>query len=1016
MIITKLLGGLGNQLFQYAIGRKLSIIHNTELKIHKESFGMYQLRRYGLGNFNIKATEATEEEVQKILSQNGNYGIEKERKFLPEILESPDNIYLRGDWQSELYFDDIADVLREEFTLKSPLDKKADKWAKKIKNSKGSVSLHIRRGDYLKNPILRKNFGVLPKEYYQNAINIIKEKIKNIKIFVFSDDISYVRNNLKLDAPVTYVEGVKSDYEELYLMSLCENHIIANSSFSWWGAWLDPNPDKIVIAPNPWFRLPIGNTDIVPKNWLTAPSALDTTKPEKPVNTFITAIINITDNEKNLEYVLKSILFQNSIDSDDLEIIAVLNAPKDNSANIAETLLKNRENTQYMRLQNRISAGAAYNLALPYAKGEYITFFNSFDMIESNSVMNACHFVDAFQGDIIHPSIWYALDDSGNIGIAGRKYKAFADSANVQSEQIPDNFDIRLQLLLKGNINDSLTGKIFRKAWLTEKNLKFNENLICGENIEFILCALGLGAKYVKVPLGARIAGNVDFSNKDKWQEAFRAFLQVMNVRINANDKAQKEQIMNSFAILYIREYIQPLFASDEVLSAVKQACEIAGEYGVNVKVKTEATQHNINNNPRIQSQDVLKQTVENCFKEATKRGNFNVDLLKSYMEPVFKQEGFREDINEIKSVLVIRFDAIGDSVLTSGFLRELRKNYPKAFVTLVVNPTVAPLVELCPYVNEVISSNVPYIRDTMTRFEEILKLCYTSLWKRKYDIAFLPRWDDDLPYFAKFLAYFSGARERVAYGSNVYEIKQQNEAFLDELMTVNVIAPNDVVNEAEKNYYFLKANNLRVEDDSLELWYSNHEKIKMKRILNKFSKGRKIIAVVIGANAPFRIYPPEKMAIALNKIKDENNCFAIFGGQSDKERGELIRQKLADNALINLAGCMSIRETAAAFSLCSMYIGMDTGPMHIAVAANLPVIEISCCPSNLGANPLLHVNRFTPLTTPTILLQPKKALPPCGEQFSFSGCVNLSGAHCISQIEPDEIVKAYEKLSESWV
>lgn len=411
-------------------------------------------------------------------------------------------------------------------------------------------------------------------------------------------------------------------------------------------------------------------------------------------------------------------------------------------------------------------------------------------------------------------------------------------------------------------------------------------------------------------------------------------------------------------------------------------------------------------------SSEILKLAVENCFNEVEKTLTISVDMLKSYMEPAFIQEGYREDLCGQMSILVVRLDEIGDNVLTSGFFRELRKNYPAAFITSIVNPTVSPLMELCPYVNEVIGFSVDRLPNLVSRFEEIANLCYHRLWKRRYSVAFLPRWDIDGDRYAAFLAYLSGARERIGYSSSVHSLRQNFEPYIDELLTAPLIAPHDVIHEAARNFYMLKAKNLRIENTHMELWYDKEDYRRMQQIISDFAKERQVIAVTVGSKWLHKTYPPEKMLIALQKIKRPHNCFMFLGGKSEKEFGSFLHEKLQDAAL-NLIGQTTLRETAAALSLSSMYIGMDTGTMHMAAALRLPVIEINCAPVTLKTDPTSIVDRCAPWQTPSVIVRPKKPLPPCdNENSTIGGCSMIGKMHCITQIDPNDIAKAYEKLS----
>ena len=252
MIIIKLIGGLGNQLFQYALGRNLAYINQTEFKLDITGFETYKLYSYSLQNFNIVENFATEVEIAKI-KKTGLWKLADKLKphyrrsvikykgydFEPNILKLSGNFYLDGYWQSEKYFKDVENIIRKEITLKEPLPDKYEALIDNIKNS-DSVSIHIRRGDYISNKKFSKIYNLLDEKYYQRAVKFIAEKISNPRFFIFSDDIEWAKRNLDIPYPKIFVSGENEmkDYEELILMSLCKHNITANSSFSWWGLGL----------------------------------------------------------------------------------------------------------------------------------------------------------------------------------------------------------------------------------------------------------------------------------------------------------------------------------------------------------------------------------------------------------------------------------------------------------------------------------------------------------------------------------------------------------------------------------------------------------------------------------------------------------------------------------------------------------------------------------------------------------------------------------------------------------
>jgi len=188
--------------------------------------------------------------------------------FDPQIIRKYNYAIFDGYWQSEKYFIDIKNIITEELSLKKKyIDEIEKNLINKIKNN-NSVSIHIRRGDYVNDKTTNLHHGTCPLDYYHRAIKIILANNKKSIFFIFSDDIDWVKKNLKLLHPSFFISGNK-DYEDLFLMSLCKHNIIANSSFSWWAAWLNNNPNKTVAAPKKWFNNPHQNTkDLIPKPWI----------------------------------------------------------------------------------------------------------------------------------------------------------------------------------------------------------------------------------------------------------------------------------------------------------------------------------------------------------------------------------------------------------------------------------------------------------------------------------------------------------------------------------------------------------------------------------------------------------------------------------------------------------------------------------------------------------------------------------------------------------------------------
>jgi len=283
MVIVKLMGGLGNQMFQYAIGRSVAYRNNADLGLDISWFKDIILntpRSYNLGGFRIieKFSSIKFRRTREKLSFLEKYLLCHKRKYFKEksifsfdkdSLCLSGDVYLDGYWQCPKYFEDINDILKQEFRFKEGLDK--DNEIIRMIKEKNSISIHIRRGDYVDDDITRRFHGICSLDYYKKAIEIISAKIKNPYFFIFSDDIVWAKQNLKIDSPSFFItkDYKFKDYEELIIMSWSKNHIIANSSFSWWAAWLCDNKNKIIIAPFKWLNdTSINTAGLIPNSWI----------------------------------------------------------------------------------------------------------------------------------------------------------------------------------------------------------------------------------------------------------------------------------------------------------------------------------------------------------------------------------------------------------------------------------------------------------------------------------------------------------------------------------------------------------------------------------------------------------------------------------------------------------------------------------------------------------------------------------------------------------------------------
>lgn len=290
MIITKLQGGLGNQMFQYAAARALSgktakvKLDHTFLNTHNSDAEHFTARTYELGIFkNMRTENAKRWQVEFCKNQSTAYAlirsvctqpatvITQETEYIDFQKINAKHIYLDGYFQSEKYFSCVEDMIKIEFEFPA-LDQKNLVLANSIQAAENAVSIHIRRGDYLRSEKTHNTHGVLPLTYYHLALDELRSRYPKLTLFIFSDDISWAKKNLISSDDVSiFVEGncETNSWKDMALMTFCKHHIMANSSFSWWGAWLSDKRGE-VFAPQHWFNpefVDFNVSDFIPERW-----------------------------------------------------------------------------------------------------------------------------------------------------------------------------------------------------------------------------------------------------------------------------------------------------------------------------------------------------------------------------------------------------------------------------------------------------------------------------------------------------------------------------------------------------------------------------------------------------------------------------------------------------------------------------------------------------------------------------------------------------------------------------
>ena len=380
--------------------------------------------------------------------------------------------------------------------------------------------------------------------------------------------------------------------------------------------------------------------------------------------------------------------------------------------------------------------------------------------------------------------------------------------------------------------------------------------------------------------------------------------------------------------------------------------------------------------------------------------------------EPLFRLKGMRRKdarmvLSQVKRVLVVRLDEIGDVVLTTPFLRELRRNLPDAWITLVVKPQVYNLMELCPYVNEVLTYDWQVSRylGPLQRHWRALRVATRHLWKHRFDLAILPRWDVDY-YHGTFLVYLSGAPWRVGYSENVNAAKKHLNRRFDRLLTHVLLDNSDLKHEVERNLDIIRFLGGRVQDNRLELWLGEADEVFAEEVLKKhgIKPDDLLVGLAPGAGAAKRLWPIARFAELGSWLRNTYGArLLVVGGPAEEMLGEEL-ERILGTCVLNVVGQTTLRQTAGLLKRCRLFVGNDAGPMHMAAAVGVPIVEISCHPEAGSPWSVNSPLRFGPWGDGHMVIQPKEPAPPCTDE-----CV-ADYPHCILGITVERVMQAVAK------
>lgn len=405
----------------------------------------------------------------------------------------------------------------------------------------------------------------------------------------------------------------------------------------------------------------------------------------------------------------------------------------------------------------------------------------------------------------------------------------------------------------------------------------------------------------------------------------------------------------------------------------------------------------------------------------------FPADLI-NYMEPYFKEAGFRQarPNGEPKEILVIKDDAAGDFVLFSPVLRELRRMYPAAHITLLASSRNGGLTPSCPYVDNIIIQNNNFDMENFALgYQKTLEEAI-QLLRYNFDIAFGGR--VGIRSFSLLAMYMCGARVRVGFTQNRLNPSGEiPDAGWDCLLTDVVPWSTNGIHDVDRNLMLLeKILKLPIDNREIEVWFNNIDRKKADEVLKPLFKAREkdkklpkseitqLVALVPSASVKMKVWPLERFVETAKEIlkMDASIAFVCLGGPVDKAAGEAFVKAVGKKYAINLAGSLKFTESAAVIDKCKMYFGCDTGLMHIAAALKKPVLSINCYPGDLQMDYMAVPLRFYPYRVPSVTVYPAKHTDDCTDRWRH-GCNVWNRPHCILGVQTYMVLAGFKKLLE---
>ncbi len=410
------------------------------------------------------------------------------------------------------------------------------------------------------------------------------------------------------------------------------------------------------------------------------------------------------------------------------------------------------------------------------------------------------------------------------------------------------------------------------------------------------------------------------------------------------------------------------------------------------------------------------------AYREAHKQEQgFVAKELVSHMEPIFRENGFRRDMNPAarQHILVLRDDAAGDFVLSSAFLRELRRIYPAAHITLFASVRNKELAQCCPYIDNILLNDIESPgNDFWTMFPAVARYVVEQFVPYHFDLAFSGRLG--VRSADVVLMYLSGANCRVAYTQDrPIAPGKIGTIGWNEMLSVAVPFVNKLQSDADRDIFMLEyLLKLPIADRHLEVWTLTEDADRAREAmapLRQQGQMKRFYAVMPGASERFKEWPLERFEALLREImrREPETGFFVLGGPGDRGKAEALAGSFPGRAL-SLAGRLPFRVSVEVLSSCQKYIGNDTGLMHMAAARRVPVLTLFPYPASLGLYIMSCPIRFQPYGTAAVAVLPPEQKDGDGRcsLASGTGCAeNANGPHCILGVTVEKMLEGYELL-----